>query len=176
MNWTREIAILCLVKKRLAEVNVGHSPLWPATLPNAPASNESILEVEKKLDLGASFRAFLTHANGWRAIFQKIDLFGTTDLTGGPRFDTAHRLLDSIDDVRSMVDCPKENLLPIAVSENDIDLFVMASPAAKRPGSVFWLADELIDSFASFDEYFLAMVDYNRREIQRFEGKLPPTR
>jgi hypothetical protein len=36
------------------------------------------------------------------------------------------------------------------------------------PGVVIWFAGYEIERFANFDEYFLAMMDYNRRELRRF--------
>jgi hypothetical protein len=34
------------------------------------------------------------------------------------------------------------------------------------PGVVIWFAGEEIDRFFDFDEFFLAMVEYNRRELE----------
>jgi hypothetical protein len=65
----------------------------------------------------------------------------------------------------------KSDLLPIAVSSNDIDVMVMTRPHTTAPGKVFWLAGGLVDTFAGFDDWFLAMVDYNREEYQRLVKK-----
>ena len=67
------------------------------------------------------------------------------------------------------------NLLPIAATSEDLDLFLIAGPEAETPGQVFWYAGGLIDTFPSFTEYFLAMVDYNRDEIRRLEEKAANT-
>ncbi|MFL2443764.1 SMI1/KNR4 family protein, partial [Bacillus thuringiensis serovar israelensis] len=39
-----------------------------------------------------------------------------------------------------------------------------------RPGEIIWFAGEEIDRFENFDEYFLAMIDYNREEILALKG------
>ncbi|MBL2434413.1 SMI1/KNR4 family protein, partial [Klebsiella pneumoniae] len=49
--------------------------------------------------------------------------------------------------------------------EFDKDLFVLCLPNSSRSGEIIWFAGEEIDRFKNFDEYFLAMVDYNREEI-----------
>jgi hypothetical protein len=38
----------------------------------------------------------------------------------------------------------------------------MTRRSASQPGMVVWLAGSEIDRFPSFDEYFMAMVDYDR--------------
>jgi hypothetical protein len=60
----------------------------------------------------------------------------------------------------------REELLPIAASPIDLDLFVMTRKSASQPGLVVRLAGAEIDRFPSFSEYVLAMVDYNRLELR----------
>ena len=69
------------------------------------------------------------------------------------------------DDVLKESGVVRQELLPIAVTEFDKDLFVLCLPNSSRPGEIIWFAGEEIDRFKNFDEYFLAMVDYNREEI-----------
>ena len=132
------------------------------------------LSSELGFELDPMYRAFLAQANGWVGFFQRNDLFGTSDLVGGVRHEGATTLLMSIENISEITDYEPGELLPIAVSQSDIDIFVLTKPCSKSPGKVLWLAGELIDTFPNFDEYYLAMVDYNRREIQRFEGTLRP--
>lgn len=58
----------------------------------------------------------------------------------------------------------RAHLLPIAATEQDLDLFAMTAPGSPRPGEVIWFAGNEVQRFSSFDEYFLAMQDLNRRE------------
>lgn len=63
------------------------------------------------------------------------------------------------------------DLLPIAMTrpgerDSDPDLFAVVKHHRPDCGRVFWFADEGIDRFENFDAFFLAMLDYNREELQ----------
>jgi hypothetical protein len=60
-----------------------------------------------------------------------------------------------------------DDVFPIAAATDDLDLFVMIEPGAPNAGAVVWFAGGEIEGFADFDEYFLAMVGYNRRLVNR---------
>ena len=173
-DWKREIAIAHLVKQKVSEVDANR--LWKYYLPEVAASEPSIDAGEKRLGirLDPEHRAFLKHADGWKAFFHAVDVFGVQDLVEGPRHERAIRLLESLEDLKPLCGFDREELLPIAVSATDIDLFVISKADSDRPGVVLWLAGQLIDRFPSFAEWFLAMVDYNRREYQRMTGQLGP--
>jgi hypothetical protein len=47
----------------------------------------------------------------------------------------------------------------------------MTRRSASQPGMVGWLAGSEIDRFPSFDEYFIATVDYNRLEVQHLQSE-----
>jgi hypothetical protein len=134
------------------------------------ASEAQLAEVEAKIgeDLDPFYRQFLSYADGWPAFFQTVDLFGASDLLGGPRFQHAAEILGFVEDsVLDRAGVRRDDLLPIAASPVDLDLCVMTRRAAMSPGTVIWLAGSEIDRFPSFDDYFAAMVDYNRLELQK---------
>jgi SMI1 / KNR4 family (SUKH-1) len=170
-DWKKSIVELVLVKQRLAELDtIG---LWPYRLPAVAATETKIRAVEANLGeaLDPAYRAFLLHADGWPAFYQSVDLFGSDDLMGGDRLHRATDMLSSIEDgVLAAGNLRKEELLPIAASSVDLDLFVMMRQKASKPGIVVWLAGYEIDRFLNFEEYFLAMVDYNRLEMQNLRG------
>ena len=56
----------------------------------------------------------------------------------------------------------KEDLFPIAVSRDDLDLFVMVLKKGNRYGEIIWLAGGEIDRYESFTEFFKAMIEYNK--------------
>jgi hypothetical protein len=113
------------------------------------------------------YRTFLLHANGWPAFYQTVDLLGADDLTGGKRFEHAAEMLGYVEEgVLADAGLRRNDLLPIAASPVDLDLFVITRPSSARPGVVIWLAGTEVDLFPSFSEYFLAMIDYNRLEVQ----------
>ena len=170
-NWKDKIATMILVKQELMKQDV--EKIWPNHFPEVGANEKSIRIIEQewgyKLDL--MYREFLQYANGWAGFYQTVDLFGTEQLKESAIMDYAQVLLEAIDDVvleESGVLGPE--LLPIAVSEFDRDLFVLCLPNSSRPGEIIWFAGEEIDRFENFDEYFLAMIDYNREEILALKG------
>ena len=98
---------------------------------------------------------------------QDTDVFGIHDFIGGPRAQRAVALLDSLHDLEALSGFGKLDVLPIAVSSDGTDVVVMTRPQNTTPGKVLWLAGGVIDTYAGFDEWFLAMVDCNRHEYQR---------
>jgi len=170
-DWKQRIVDLVLVKQKLAEVDT--RGLWEHRLPAVAATEAKLRTVEAHIGeaLDPSYRAFLLHADGWPAFYQTIDLFGSDDLMGGPRFEHAVEMLNYVEDEVFIVSgLVRGDLLPIAASQADLDLFVIARGSATRPGVVVWLAGYEIDRFPSFDEYMLAMVDYNRLEVQNLQA------
>ena len=172
IDWKREIAIAYLVKQRVADVDSNH--IWEFHLPEEAATEEAIVAVENSLGfkLDPEHRAFLRHADGWKGFMQDNDVFGVADLVAGPRYQEAIELLQSLEDLKPICGFEQNELLPFASSSTNIDLFVITKPNSQSPGIVLWFAGQVIDRFLSFSEWFLAMVDYNRREFQRFTGQL----
>lgn len=170
-DWKRRIVELVFVKQKLAELDT--KGLWQHRLPAVAASEAKLIAVEAHLGepLDPAYRAFLLHADGWPAFYQSVDLFGSGDLLGGDRSHHAAEMLSFVEDpVLAASSLRREELLPIAASTVDLDLFVMTRRRATRPGLVIWLAGSEIDRFPSFDEYFLAMEDYNRLEVQNLRS------
>jgi len=167
MDWKRELVIAHLVKNKISEVDV--DGLWENTLPEVAVSAEQLTSLEKVLGyhLDPQHRQFLLHANGWRAFMQHVDVFGIDDFKGGGRAARAIELIDSLEPLDSLCGYGKRDLVPVAVSSDDIDVFAMTRPHTAVPGQVFWFAGALIETFPCFEEWFLAMVDYNRKEYQR---------
>ncbi|MHA6194732.1 SMI1/KNR4 family protein [Pseudomonas wadenswilerensis] len=166
MNWPEEIVKLVIVKQALAEVD--SASLFPFYLPGVAAGESSISAVEKNFEkaLDSKYAGFLRYANGWRGFFQTVDLFGTDDLLGSEKMLAAQEMLTYIDDsVIFSAGFSRRELLPIAASASDKDLFVIAKPDSASPGEVLWLAGDLVDRFEDFDEFFLSMVDYNRADV-----------
>lgn len=170
MNWKERIVELVLVKQRIDELD--ESGLWEYRLPGVAATPAQLDAVEAELGeaLDPMYRRFLEHAGGWRAFLQTVDLFGPGDLLGGERFRHATQMLGFVEDsVLDAAGFSRGDLLPIAASPVDLDLFVMARPCSPAPGVVLWLAGSEVDRWPNFEEFFLAMVDYNRLEVRRFE-------
>jgi hypothetical protein len=166
MEWKKEIAIMALVKQELAVRDA--AGLWPYHLPALKASAADIAEAESHLGfkLASDYASFLRHANGWRGFIMGADLFGTLDLCGSHRMKNAWLLINNLKPATLIQSGFKiGDLFPVAASESEGDLFLMVKPSHPAAGTVIWYAEEEIDRFPSFSEYFLAAVDYNREKI-----------
>ncbi len=167
MEWKREILVAHMVKQKVSEVDV--AALWDYPYPEVAATESDVGSAEKALghSLNLRHREFLRHANGWKSFFQSVDVFDTNDLVGGPRYNRALELLQSCEGLHELCGFTIDELLPIAVSADDLDVFAISKETSHSPGVVYWFAGQLIDEFPSFDEWFLSMVDYSRREYAR---------
>lgn len=166
-DWKQEIAIGWLVKQGMMEVDT--KKIFPYYLPELAATDEQIIEAEKHLGyaLDSRYREFLKCSNGWHGFWHSADLFGTGDLIAGPRHDNAEFILSFLDDdfLRSR-ELQRQHLLPISATSLDRDVLVITCPASPLPGQVVWFAGQEIERFNSFDDYFLAMIEYGRQDIK----------
>ena len=174
-DWKQQIAIAWMIKQAMMELDVNH--IYAYHLPEIAASPAELQEAENALGfcLNAGYKAFLQCANGWKRFLQNTDLFGTHDLASGPGHDVGQFNLGMLpDSVLKESGVLRNDLLPIAASNRDRDLCVMLGPNSSAPGTVIWFGGEEIDRFPSFDDYFLAMLEYNRIELQRFKDEQKP--
>ena len=172
MDWKKEIAVMVYVKQALAEAD--KAKLWPHHLPAVAASEEKLARAEAQLGfrLDEQYRTFLSCADGWRGFYQTVDLFGTAELLGAGSMSYAREALGYLDPAMLAASGVKaDELLPIAATTKDMDLFVLVKPQAKRAGTVIWYAGAEIERFNGFEEFFLAMVDYNRRQVSLSQSK-----
>lgn len=172
-DWVQRIAELVTVKQRLGEVGRGN--VWEIRFPAVAAEEAHVVDVEGELGekLNSQYREFLLHADGWPAFYQAVDLLGTGDLSGGSdRGTRARNTLSYIEDAAlEESGLRRADLIPIAVSSTDQDLFVILRESSTTPGVVVWFAGAEVDRFPTFSEYFLAMIDYNRNEVAYFEAR-----
>ena len=84
----------------------------------------------------------------------------------------ALRLLQELED-GVLVDSGyrRDQLLPIACSSVNLDLFVITRLASRSPGTVIWYNGREIDRYKDFDEFFLAMMEYNRLEAEDLKAE-----
>jgi len=171
-NWKEQIAVAWFVKQSCMELD--KKRIFTYHLPNMAATEEEIATAEQALGckLDEKYRAFLKFANGWPCFWHSTDLFGANDLFAGARRENGEFLLSMLDEsilVKSGV--KRHELLPIAVTSVDKDLFVITRLASRRPGIVIWFAGEEVERFKDFDDFFLAMVEYSRSDIQWFKDQ-----
>lgn len=167
-DWRKEIAIAWYVQNETAKLD--KKRLWNYLLPKVAATEQDLAATEGVLGfaLDPRYRAFLSYANGWRCFYQDVDIFGTAELRGGYPMRDACSILDEIDsEVFAKSKLVRSDLFPIGFSGKQSDVFVLLKPGRANSGAIVWLAGYEIERFPQFDEFFLAMVDYNRI---RFEG------
>jgi hypothetical protein len=170
-DWKKEIATAWYIQNETSKLDVEKQ--WDYYLPSLAATEQDLTFAERiiKHPLDLRYRQFLSFANGWRCFYQRVDLFGTKELIDD-RMRSAMSLMEEIaPEVFAKSGVVKSQLLPIASSSTDIDLFVITRPISLHPGRVIWFAGEEIDRFATFDAFFLAMVDYNRLRYARFKNQ-----
>jgi len=166
-DWKTQITKLAYVKQKLAENDT--QKLWPWHLPCVAATKQEITACESYLGfkIDSQYADFLMHANGWLGFIQAADLFGTSDLAGGERMKKAVEILSYLEDsVLKQAGIVRGEVLPIALSPLDLDLFVITKPSTAQPGTVIWFAGYEIQRFVDFQTFFLAMIDYNLLAIK----------
>ncbi|MED4461925.1 SMI1/KNR4 family protein [Metabacillus fastidiosus] len=142
--------------------------LWDYYLPETAAAESEIMEAENCLGffLDPYYKEFLKHANGWKGFSQTIDLFGTEELCQSGDMEYANMILNAIEN--SLIEessFSQDQLLPIAATKMDKDLFVLTKWNSPSPGIVIWFAGEEVERFNNFKQLFLAMIDYNRDDL-----------
>lgn len=164
-DWKLNIVTLVYVRDQLMKAD--KEQVWEYYWPEVAATKNELRAIQKKLNINLSkeYQDFLLHANGWECFFQNIDLFGTSDFDSN-KMAYARELLSVEmvynEDLQEM----KDYLFPIAVSRDDMDLFVMVLKKGDRFGEVIWLAGGEIDKYESFTEFFLAMIEYNKLGVE----------
>ncbi len=159
MNWIKEIAIAQFVNEKIREQDT--DSIWHFSYPNIAATPLQIEAFQiSQGAMPAMFLNFLSYANGWSNFYQAVRILSTHDF-GGPFGARAQELISTLD----INDFKGRTFIPVAVSENDIDVFFMEPDGEK----VFWFAGQPVEVFESFAEWFLAMVDYNRLEYERLK-------
>lgn len=165
-DWRPDIVRLVQIKQAIHEADA--AGLWEYHLPRVAATQEDIEAAETDLgvELDAGYRELLQFANGWPSFFQTVDLFGTDDLRGGPRLEIARQMLDAVEPVvfaQSRLE--RDALIPIAASTVDLDIFVMPVVDRRQVPPVVWIAGYEIDRFPTVEDYVLAMIEYNTRDL-----------
>lgn len=171
-EWKKRIAIAYMVNQKISELDV--DGLWSLHYPELAASQDQIVAAEAAMRyrLPIDFREFLKCADGWNQFYQRVDLFGTNDFQGSDRMGRALKLVQWLIEDGSWEGADYE-LLPIAVSIDDNTLFCLTTAANEAKDRVLWFSGRLVESYESFTEFFLAMCDYNRLEVQRLMNEHP---
>ena len=163
-SWEDRLGMLLMVRGDMYTVDVNQ--LWEYHVPEPAAAEHEVLFVQDKLGvkLSQDYIDFLCHANGWKCFYQRVDLFGTYDLCGD-LLCSAYRMLNIELMSNGELHDFGQSLLPVALSRDDKDLFVLVVAEGESFGSVFWLAGGEVERFASFADFFDAMIEYNNADL-----------
>ncbi|MFD4788152.1 SMI1/KNR4 family protein [Streptomyces sp. NPDC058459] len=164
-DWSALFAEMETAKRRLAASD--RDRLWRHASRQPPAASERIADIATvtHCPVDPEYADFLLHADGWPAILQDIDLFGTGDF-GGVAYVEAEELVRVIEDeVEIERGDDFSRLIPIGASRTGIDILVM--PCARgdnRPAPVIWLAGGEIERYRTFPDFFRGMIAENIAE------------
>ncbi|MDQ0991344.1 SMI1/KNR4 family protein [Streptomyces sp. V3I7] len=164
INWRDEMQRMVDARDRVQEVDA--NSLWRYEEPRSPASPERLREVAVGLghSLDSEYASFLLQADGWPALMQDVDLFGTAELLGA-RMDMARELLTTLEtEGLKTSGLDQDVLLPIAASTTAIDFFAMPLTGDKFPAPVIWFAGAEVERYSSFLDFFRAMIEENLSE------------
>jgi hypothetical protein len=170
LDWQQEIAAAWHVLKETSKFDA--QMLWSYAPPRGAATQQELVHAEEFLGhpLDPRYCEFLGYANGWPGLMLDIDLFGTAELCG-EAMHRASEIIDSIDDsVMTTSAIDRSDILPIGLSVAQHDLFAVLKPSSGNAGVVIWFAGYEIERFATFDDFFLATIDYNRRRYEQLRN------
>lgn len=170
-DWRAPIAEMYIEKQKLAAVD--SAGIFPMFQPALAASETAIEALEKALNiqLNDEHRSFLTYADGWNCFYQNVTLFSTDELASGSLRDAAYQAFEHTPEVLEDLGLSTENLLPIAASLEQADVFVMLVENGVVKPEVLWIAEgEVIDKYQTFGEYFMSMIEYTKRRTAKIQG------
>ena len=164
-KWKERLVEMLMIRDELYKADNGQ--LWEYHYPEVAAELREIQLAQEKLEIKLSqdYIDFLLCANGWKCFYQLVDLFGTKDFDA-ENMSLAKKLLNTELEYDESLNDIKKYLFPIAVSRTDKDLFVMVLAEGREYGQIIWLAGGEIERFLSFSDFFEAMIEYNKEELE----------
>ena len=169
-DWRPSIAEMFLEKQTLAALD--HEGVFPFDLPGVAATNEQIAAAEQSLGLmlNSEHRSFLTYADGWSYFYQNVTLLSTAELAESALRTLAVEAFEYTPELLEDLAISVENVLPVAASLEQADVFAMVTNDGVVGSKVLWIAEgELIETFETFGEYFQTMIAYTKRRIAKMQ-------
>lgn len=169
-NWKERIALNYLVLIEMEKVDLEH--LWEYHYPEVACTPEKIVEVEQKLGikLDEDYKQMLLCINGWDCFYQYVNLFHIEDLLGSDRMNYANTLLDVLYRDGVPPKYAREEIMPIASTMIDSDVFAITLNNSDEAGRVIWFAEgNVIDDFDSVSAFFETMITLNQDEVQELK-------
>ena len=173
--WSAQIGYGITLRARAVELLPDEHPILVA--PHVGATPDVLagtaVSIGRELDL--QHRMFLSQADGWPDFFMSGDLLSTDQLVRSPELDGARITLEALYDHLGPGpdDLPiRDSLTVILASLDNSDIVVIdhSGPVTAGGHPVHWLGDEIVDSFANFDEFFRSANQYLRDDVDRAGG------
>ncbi len=179
IDWSAEIEKCIRIHAFMREMD--REKIWTYYYSQPPAQEQQICDTESRLGftLDPQYREFLLRADGWKSFYQDVYLFGWEQLLGTDPMDRARQQMDAIGEemLSEILGGSSSDFYPIAASSVEIDIFLLRRAAEPgHTGEVVWIAGSLVDKFPCFEEYFLAMLDYNRLNFEFLMKRHNPQR
>jgi len=169
-DWRPPIIEMVMTKQNLAAWDP--RGVFPNHSPEVAATEEAIAAAERSLGvaLDPEHRRFLGFADGWKAFDQHVTLMGTAELIASPLRDAAFDAFAVAPEPLESLGLSADAVLPIAASLRQADVFLMPIEAGAAGAKVHWIAEgEVIDTFDSFGQYFVSIIEYTKRQITRMQ-------
>jgi hypothetical protein len=169
-HWPLAIVRICQWKEIAAEKAPDVFSPW--SLPKLAAKPEAIAAAEAVVGFKfpEAYRGFLRHANGWDGAYVALNLFGTPDFLSGRAAEVLKRpgLVELLAKMGFAIG--QYLVLGAGDPKYEADVILLIRPDNHLlPGGIVWInAEDISDShqFASFEDFFLALVDYNEGTAQ----------
>ena len=162
IDWKAEIARIVYWKQITAEHDAKKALPWHLPRVGATEGGISLAENAVGMSFPQQFKEFLGYADGWQGFYVLTDLFGTKEFVEGRYKSVGQRPeLISFLEAKNLTGA---EVIPIGASDFDLDIFLLFTDDSKMlPGGVLWFANEEVDRYESFADFFSAMVNYNAR-------------
>jgi len=161
-DWKVAVARYWLIKQEIQARDT--RALWDHRLPALASTEAELAVTERRIGqpIDPQYRNFLLVAGGWQSFWHSVSIFGPSDLSGGPLMEQAQDSLSILED-NDIVE--SSSVLPIAIASQDTDLFVIGRKGTQSEGTVIWLSGEEVDRYSGFEDFFLAMTEYAKRDL-----------
>lgn len=166
-EWLVLVEEMEAVKRRAAAND--RENLWHHESRRPPAEPQRIAEIAMvtRCPVDREYADFLAHADGWPAILQDIDLFGTTEFDSAAFVEADELVRVTEDEVMIGGRDGLVRWVPIGASRTDIDVLVMPCVSeSNRSAPVIWLAGAEVERYETFSSFFRAMIAENDAEAE----------
>lgn len=167
-DWHELVSRAEQVNLAISEADVNRTWLYGGPSPGADPAELATLDAVLGGPLAPDYQQFLTISNGWDGFYSDVDLFGCADFPFSPPLAFVWMMIDAIEEGSGgLVSYPWSSWIPIGVSREECDFFLLQRPLGNEPGgAVVWLsAGQEVERYDTFAEFFEAMIAFNEANL-----------